>query len=71
MDFLGRELTLYADGRATGTIRIEGVSTASDAAALDYDFTYSGDPIAPEQLGEAAVLTDGNPEAALRNLAVA
>jgi len=71
MQFLDRELSFYAHGDLAGRIRIEGVSTASDADKQEFDFSYSGDEILPEQLGEGSVITDGRVEDALRALAAA
>jgi hypothetical protein len=71
LQFLDQELSFYAHGDLAGHIRIEGVSTASDDAKQEFDFSYSGDEIRPEQLGDGSVITDGRVEEALRALTAA
>ena len=71
MQFLNRELSVYAHEKLAGRIRVEGVSTASDAKNQVFDFSYSGDEILPEHLGTGTVITDGHMEDALRALAAA
>jgi len=69
--FLNREFSFYANGLRAGRIRIEGVSTASPNSDLIFDFSYTGDEIRPEQLGDRSLITDGRYEDALRELAAA
>ncbi len=69
--FLNRDFAFYSNGLRVGRIRIEGVSTASPASDLIFDFSYTGDEILPEQLGDRPLITDGLYEDALRELAAA
>lgn len=61
-DFLDRELSFFAHGRLQGRIHVDGISTASDHKQHEYDFSYTGDEVFPDQLDENAVLTDGGIE---------
>lgn len=58
MQFLDHDFAFYAHGQLAGRIRIEGVSTASNGNSQVFDFSYSGDEIFPEQLGEWSFITD-------------
>jgi hypothetical protein len=57
-DFLGKELWIYREGRQSGRIKIEGVSTATPNQRGPFDFSYSGDEIRPDQLDESSLLSD-------------
>jgi hypothetical protein len=70
-DFLGKELWIYREGRRSGRIKIEGVSTATPNEGGPFDFSYSGDEIRPEQLDESSLLSDGRFEEAIQGLDIA
>lgn len=67
-DFIDHELIFYTYGKEVGRIQILGVSTASKYEINEYDFSYSGGPILPEQLVEGTVLTNGEYTDAIRML---
>jgi len=69
-NFLGKEFGFYSEGREVARIRIEGVSTASNAERGVFDFSYSGDEIRSEQVNASSLITDGLYEEAKRELSV-
>ena len=56
--FVDREFSFYSRGRLSGRIRIEGFSTASDFRKGVYDFSYTGDEIRSEHLGQGSLIVD-------------
>jgi hypothetical protein len=57
-EFLGKEFFVYSEGRRVGRITIDGVSTASPIANGICDFSYSGEEIRSDLLGEATLITE-------------
>lgn len=66
MPFVGREAMLYTPGRPASPIRIDGVSTATDAAQQEYDISYTSDCVLPEQFTDETILTDSTSGEGLR-----
>ena len=69
-NFLGKELWFYCEGRQAGRIKIEGRSTATPNEGGPFDFSYSGEEIRPEQLGESSLLSDVGFEEAIQGMEI-
>jgi hypothetical protein len=67
-EFLNKDVWFYSSEHSRKPIRMEGISTASDAERNVYDFHYKGAVILPEEITDHSIISNAPFEQAFHRI---